>query len=181
MIDRFTDAELNVGKILVLNYQHGYSTAQIKKLTNAKKVSKISPNKSALDGFIITIAERALKAVGINHWRGYDFYRVDGVNAFSSALIISAVGFCTSLEMDAKNMKTLHDACLTKNLIERSKQNINDALHVHKKLTDSLAAQKIKSSIGKKSKKLEQIALGYADSELDAVMMRINAAMDRKW
>ena len=183
MPDRFSDDELNVGKILVLEKGHGLKTKRIKELTNAKKVTQLRWNKktSPLDYFLLMNIERAMVALGHPQVLTGNIYRVVGKHAVSTMLSLNLKTFCMTLDLATEDIKRIHNACLLKRFIDEARFAVEHAQKQHSELVDALSELSIVSNLGSKTSSLDEIVDGYADAELAATIEKIKAATAKSW
>jgi hypothetical protein len=183
MNDVFTDEQLNVGKVLVLACGHKLKLAEIKRLTKATKVRKLkwSGNYDDVDTFVLSAMYKTISALGIDDLIGGDVYRVDGEDAVTTMLVLKTGSACKSVNLDAKNIKKLHNACLTKEGIDKARREMIRAIESHNDLSVMLTKQKMKNSVTKKTNALDKLIQGYADAELNATLGKIKEVMKNTW
>jgi hypothetical protein len=183
MNEVFTDEQLNVGKVLILAAGHKLKLSEIKRLTRATKVRKLkwSDKNDDIDTFILLTMYKTISALGNEDLVDGDVYRVNGVDAVSVMLVLRTGGTCTSVNLDATKIKKLHNACLTKQCIDKARREMLSALKSHNDLAVMLTKQKMKNSITKKTNSLEKLAKGYADDELELTIGSIKEVMANTW
>ena len=183
MTDIFTDDQLSIGKVLVIGSGHNLKVSQIKQLIRANKVRKLkwSGNYDDVDTFVLSVMHKAISALDIDDLIGSDVYRVDGDDAVVTMLVIKTSGKCKSVNLDAKNVKNLHNACLTKQGIDRTKRQMANAIESHNELSIMLTKQKIENGISKKTNALSKVIQGYADAELATTLEKIKYVMSNTW
>ena len=183
MNDVFTDEQLNIGKVLVLAAGHKLKLAEIKRLTRATKVRKLqwSGNYDDIDAFVLSTMYKSISALGIHNLIGGDVFRVDGDDAVTSMLALKTDAVCKSVNFDAKSIKKLHNACLTKQSIDIAKKQMMSAIDSHNDLSVVFTKQKLKNSITKKTKALDKLIQDYANSELNATVVKIREVMENTW
>jgi len=183
MNDIFTDEQLSIGKVLVVGSGHNLKVSQIKQLIRANKVRKIkwSGIYNDVDTFVLSVMHKAISALDIDDLIGADVYRVDGDDAVTTMLVIKTGGKCKAVNLDAKNVKNLHNACLTKQDIDRAKRHMVNAIESHNELSITLTKQKIKNGVTKKTNALNKVIQGYADAELAITLEKIKGLMSSTW
>jgi hypothetical protein len=183
MNDIFSDDQLNIGKVLVIGSGHNLKLSQIKQLIRASKVRKIkwSGNYDDIDTFVQSVMYKAISALEIDEFFGADVYRVDGDDAVTTMLAMKTGGRCKAVYLDDKNVKKLHNACLTKQSIDRAKRMMANAIETHNDLSVVLTKQKIKNSVTKKTNALDKVVQGYADAELATTLEKIKDVMRNTW
>jgi hypothetical protein len=183
MDDVFTDEQLNIGKVLMLATRHKLKLAEIKRLTRATKVRKLkwSGNYDDVDTFVLSTMYKAIYALDNNELIGGDVYRVDGDDAVTSMLALKTSGVYKSVNLDSKNIKRLHNACLTKQSIDNTKREIFRAIGSHNDLSVVLTKQMKKNSVTKKTNALDKLLQGYADTELNLTIDKIKDIMGNTW
>lgn len=183
MNEIFTDDQLNIGKVLVIGSGHNLKLSQIKQLIRASKVRKIkwSGNYDDIDTFILSTMYKAISALEIGELIGADVYRVEGDDVVLTMLAMKTGGRCKSVNLDAKNVKKLHNACLTKQSIDRAKSSMANAVEIHNDLSVLLTKQKMKNGVTKKTNALDKVVQGYADTELAETLGKIKDVMSNTW
>jgi hypothetical protein len=183
MNEIFTDDQLNIGKVLVIGSGHNLKLSQIKELIRASKVRKImwSGNYDDIDTFILSTMYKAISALEIGELTGADVYRVEGDDVVLTMLAMKTGGRCKSINLDAKNVKKLHNACLTKQSIDRAKSSMSNAVEIHNDLSVLLTKQKMKNGVTKKTNALDKVVQGYADAELAETLEKIKDVMSKTW
>lgn len=183
MNDVFTDDQLNIGKVLVVGSGHNLKMSQIKQLIRANKVRRIkwSGNYDDVDTFLLSVMYKAISALDIKELIGADVFRVDGNDAVTTMLAIKTGGKCISVNLDAVNIKKLHNACLTKQGIDIAKRQMAHAIQSHNDLSVMLTKQKVKNFVTKKTIALDKVMQGYADAELATTLEKINDVMSSTW
>lgn len=183
MNDLFTDEQLNIGKVLVLAGGHKLKLAEIKRLTRATKVRKLkwSGNFDDVDTFVLSTMYKTISALGIEDLMGGDVYRVYGDNAVTTMLALKTGGACKSVNLNTKDIKKLHNACLTKQGIDKAKREMIKAIESHNDLSVILTKQMTKNSVTKKTNALDKLVRGYADAELDVTVGKIKEVMEKTW
>lgn len=183
MNEIFTDDQLNIGKVLVIGSGHNLKLSQIKQLIRAGKVRKIkwSGNYDDIDTFILSTMYKAISALEIGELIGADVYRVEGDDVVLTMLAMKTGGRCKSVNLDAKNVKKLHNACLTKQSIDRAKSSMANAVEIHNNLSVLLTKQKMKNGVTKKTNALDKVVQGYADAELAETLEKIKDVMSKTW
>jgi hypothetical protein len=183
MDEMYTDEQLNIGKVLVVGSGHKLKISQIKQLIRADKVRKIkwSGNVDDVDTFVLSVICRAIIALKIDDLIDADLYRVDGDGTAMTMLGIKTGGKCKTVNLDAKNIKRLHNAIFTKDRIDRAKRQMDRAIESHNDLSAILTKQKIKNGMKKKTNALDKIVQGYADDELAATLEKIKDVMSNTW
>jgi len=179
----FTDEQLNVGRILILTNGHAVTTTRIEQLTSAKTATKINwfEGYAHIDTFVWSTLTKALDALADPAMFGANFYYIQGDGATSALLTFQKNHAYKSVAFDAKKLKTLHNACIAKEAIDRVKNLIGRVQDGHNDLSLMLASLKLRNSISKKSNALEKLARDYGDTELRVAMDKINAAITDCW
>lgn len=183
MNDVFTDEQLNIGKVLVIGSGHKLKPAQIKKLIRAKTVRKLkwSGVHDDVDTFILSTMYKAVSALENHDLIGADVYRVEGDDAVTTMLTLKTGGKCKAVSLDAKSVKKLHNACLTKQEVDRAKRQMSNAIEIHNDLSVILTKQKMTAGIAKKTKAFDKLVTGYGDVELAATITKIKDVMTNSW
>jgi len=183
MNDVFTDEQLNVGKVLVLACGHKLKLEEIKRMTKATKVRKLkwTVEEDDIDTFVLATMYKTISALGRQNLIGSDVYRVSGDDAVTTMMTFKLGESCKSVNLDAMNIKKLHNACLTKQSIDRAKVHMANAIDSHNDLSVMLTKRKIKNSVTKKTNALDKLIQGYADKELNVTMGEIKEVMGRIW
>ena len=182
MNDIFSDDQLNVGKILVLEKNHKLTTSKIKKLTRATTIKKLKSSKTFdIDSLIISNVNNGLLALDDTSSYDYDVYYVTGNSSVSSALRLITDSVRGTIEWDAKKVKRLHNACFTKIKIDNAKVQLTNAKRYHEELVEALNNQKLSKTVASKTKSLSKITDGYADAVLKITVNNIRILMKSVW
>ena len=179
----FPNEKLNFGKVLILGDGHKLKLSELKKLTNAKKIRKVkwTAIETEIDTFLCIALTRAFNALGTMERTVFDFYYVDGDNASSSLLRLKTDKVIESINLNAKIVKSLHNNCHTKSLIEKAMASISRAFKNHIDLCDALNTQKIQTDLIKKTNALKKVAQSYGETEFENTLVNIKAVLKSSW
>nr|WP_181375563.1 hypothetical protein [Polaromonas sp. E3S] len=186
-ISEFTDAELNIGKILVLEMGHGQSESDIKGLTHAATVRKINVKNqlpSASMSVYLMLQQNIMNAriaMRMKNAGLFDIYYVSGNNVNLTGLLLKQQISFIALEIDTAMMQELCNENRTYCLIYETRCSMLNAADDHDQLIDFLSKRNISNSLGNITETLHNLAKSYADDQLQRSVSAIEDIMKSSW
>lgn len=179
----FTDAQLNIGKILVLSENVNLTDEEIKRLTKASCVRKLNweDESEDIDQFVLYAVSNAMFALNMYELGNGEVYRIDGHDATTTMLALKVGNLFKALFLDNKSIKKLHNAYLTKKIIDNARYQINCALKHHNELAEILSRQNINNGIKKKTRSFNRLIENYGDNELIVAAQTIREVLQCAW
>jgi acid stress-induced BolA-like protein IbaG/YrbA len=182
MNDLYKDEELEIGKILIVSDGHGFTVAEIKKITKSSKVKKQKLIKSpSVDSLLYQTIESALRAKHKKYIEPFNIYYIYGIKATSIFIRLKSDNVLGSISLDANSMKTLHNACHTHEVVGNAKFNLEMVKVKYDFASEVLAKQKKSNSLKRKNKALDKLLQGYGDAEISDAMTTIEQIMQNSW
>jgi hypothetical protein len=110
-----------------------------------------------------------------------DIFFVEGDNPTTSFLRLKIDDVVASLEWDSATIKELHNSCLTMESLYFTQHLLEGVMDSHKKSSSILNQQNLSNSLEKRTKYLDKFIQGYADSEIDMALNKVENAMKDRW
>ncbi len=182
MIKKLGDEELNVGKILVLKIGHKLKVLEIKKLIKASKIKRVKwTGADDIDSFVWHSVLQGLVSCKNRSAPDLDIFYVEGDNPTTSFLRLKIDDVIASLEWNFVMIKELHNACLTMESLYITQHLLEELMDSHNKSSSILNQQNLPNSLEKRTKYLDKFIQGYADSEIDMALNKVENAMKDRW
>ena len=178
----FTDEQLSVGKILVLEEGHKLTIAELKKNILAKKVKKIKWNsKYEYEIFILISIYSGLNIFDKSIERQFDVYYVDGDNAVSEILRLKSDAVRATLQLGANSVMLLYQCIIALSKIKDLRRYLKILEINHTELLEILNIQNLAKNMDVKTKLLSQLSEKYADAEIILMENNIKKLLQSTW
>lgn len=182
MNDKFSDEMLDVGKILILSPGHGLTVKKLKSQLLATSVKCIKWGKgNDVEDLIFQTILNALEASDEEDCYDFSFYYVKGMNATTSFLRLKSEHVFASVEWQSKNVKELHNACMTNRALRRAIYSVNSAKNSYDDLNEMLDKQKLNNTIKNFKSMFSLISTNFAETEKLENQEKIERNLESTW
>ena len=180
--EKFNEQELNIGKILILDENHGFTSKEIKKITNAEKVINLRVQKNnELSRLLHGDIFNGLRSKNPNQTANFDFYLIEGKSAVTTFIRLKSNKVLGSILLNAKAIKNLHNCCIFLASVENAKRILVYAKNEHDKTTEILENYSHFNNLKRKTKMYEKLINGYGDGDIKNAVNIISQVMKNSW
>jgi hypothetical protein len=184
MIDKFTDTELNeVGRLLILDYEHGLEEKFIQRLIRADEVRRIQREDNMNPSTFIANLFDSVIAFNNESQFVYecDIYKVKGVQSRSLMLSMKSDKFITAVHMSARKIRKLFAACRALHTREELIAALRASLNWQGTLHSEINAEWINQCDINNRGELEILLKSYEQSELLTAKKEIANCLKKSW
>ena len=180
----FTEEEMNVGKVLLLRFNHKLKIKELKTILRAKSVKEIQ---SDVDPFQKYLNSLFFQSTPFGHPSNqYDTrnYFVVGDQAQSTFLAMKNVGYVASFTIDKFTLVDLHNATICAESIRRTRKCFAEIFSNHSnffQLDDPITMQKKYKILYKSTNLLQNLRDTYGLDEFNANAAIIQNLMKSTW
>jgi len=179
-ITKFSDQELNVGKVLIMRQPHNMDDCELIRLSKAADITWLKDDMGVdIDEFVCDLLQGAYEAVTGNPY--VSIYSVLGDDANSTFLKLTD-HFGAALVLGSSQIKSLYTAELVRRTIVQVRHELEMALVFHNNLVNHSSKLGIdQASFISDTSAINNLHLTYADAELNRRLATIKSLMVDKW
>lgn len=178
---KFTDKQLNFGKILALESGHGLPDAALMTLTKASSVHKIviTPRTGMVKKFICHVIGRMLSSKGVIE--PFDLYLVKGKNATSVYVSLRSTKFVGAYRWTPTDVKLANNDCLFLEMLETNLALANACWDDHQDSLATFKKMKKKNVFSKHTRTLRSLSNNYAKEDIASIKSSISNMLVNRW
>jgi hypothetical protein len=177
----FTDDQLNVGKVLIMTSGHNIPLQTIERLTRST-LTELDSASSNRDAFLEYVVENSLAATNQEHFHEYEIYIANNPDACSMLLrTAESEGFIAAVELDATELKALHNASVGHMHITNARNAMLRAKNAHNELVMLTRKAKTLKCFAKRTPALNAATHSYGTQTLKKLKKDIAKHLSKTW
>lgn len=177
----FTDEQLNVGKVLIMSSNHNIPTHTIERLIRSTLI-ELDRESSERDALLEYVVENSFAALNQRSFNGYEIYIADGTNPCSSLLrAAESASFVAAVEIDAADLKSLHNASVSHKHISNARNAMLRAKNAHNALVTLTKKSKALQCFAKRTPSLNAATRSYGIQTLKKLEKGIAKQLAKTW